>query len=68
MSRRSLTRYAALEAAQYATNAATASIQRVRSPISAAKIIPAKRSRFFSHCRGRSATKAARSGLRLAGR
>ena len=52
--RRSLTRYAALDAAQYATKIATASPQRPASPSFAAKTIPAKSSRFFDHCRGRS--------------
>src|SRR5262249_22128478 len=55
-SRTSLTRYAALDARQYAANAATASSQRRPSPSFAAKTIPAKSSRFFDHWRGRSAT------------
>ena len=66
-SRRSLTRYAALEIAQYATKTATASSQRPASPSLVANTRPAKTSRFFSHCRGRSATNAARRGERRCG-
>ena len=67
MSLTSFTRYAALDAAQYATNARIAASHRLGSPSCAAKMIPAKSSRFFVHCRGRSATKAARAGERRRG-
>src|SRR6266536_4102687 len=58
---------AALEAAQYAVNAASASSHRHPSPSCAAKTIPAKRRRFFVHCRGRSAIHTARARLRRGG-
>ena len=59
-SRTSFARYAALEAAQYATKATQASSHRPVSPILPANSRPANRRRFFVHWRGRNATSAAR--------